>query len=265
MEIGINIYSGIDFKKQVELFKKHGVTRTFIGSKIPDFDEVMQLFRENGIVCETIHAPYDRINDMWNDDDDGAGDDMLQSLKLCVDRCVKYGIDTVVVHVSSGRPMPEITERGAQRYDKFVSYAKSRNVAVAFENLRYFENLKFLMDRYDDAVFCWDNGHASCYTYDVDYMKIYSGRVGAIHIHDNRCIKDSDEHLLPFDGKINMESVAASLAKSGYNGTLMLEITKNARVDSESVYAGMSDEEYFERAVKSAKKLADMVERNKTV
>lgn len=259
MQIGINIYSGIDFKKQVQLFKKYGIQRTFVGSKICDFDNVMKLFKENGIVCETLHAPYDKINDMWQDEPE-QGNEMLNRLKDGVDKCVQYGIDTIVVHVSSGRPMPEITKRGIARFDELFNYAKSKGVTVALENLRYYENLSFLMDKYKDVTFCWDNGHENCYTADLDFVKIYGERLSAIHINDNRGIMDADDHLLPFDGNIDFEVVAKKLFDIGYEGTLMLEVTKNASIDGEMVYNAMTDEEYFERAVSAAGKLAEMVD-----
>lgn len=259
MEIGINIYSGIDFKKQVQLFKKYGIHRTFAGSGISDFDNTMKLFKENGIVCETLHAPYDKINDMWSDDFE-AGDEMLKRLKNGVDRCAKYGIGIIVVHVSSGRPMPEITKSGIARFDELFNYAKSKGVTVALENLRYYENLSHLMDKYKDVTFCWDNGHESCYTAGLDFIEIYGQRLSAIHINDNRGVADADDHLLPFDGNIDFEVVAKKLADIGYKGTLMLEVTKNVSIDGKMVYSNMTDEEYFERAVSAAARVSELVE-----
>ncbi|MEE0411185.1 MAG: hypothetical protein UD759_10440, partial [Clostridia bacterium] len=82
--IGIAIYSGVDFKKQAEYFKKLGVTSTFIGSETADFDGVVTTFADNGIVCESLHAPYKNINDMWSSDETVA-QTMLGRLKDSVD------------------------------------------------------------------------------------------------------------------------------------------------------------------------------------
>ena len=262
MEIGVSIFRGVDIDKQVECFKKLGVTRTFLASYAEDFDYAMQAFNKNGIICETLHAPFEKINDMWGDDEEAAKN-ILDRLKDSVDKCVKYNVPISVDHVSSGRPMPEITEKGVKRYEELFRYAKERGVKIALENLRYLENLQYFMDRYEDVGFCWDNGHEYCRAKGIRYMDHFGKRLIALHIHDNRCEMDTDDHLLPFDGNIDFETVAKDIADSGYEGSLMLEIGKLVSVDGKRVYENLSDEEYIKRAVDSARKVADMVEKYK--
>jgi len=91
-------------------------------------------------------------------------------------------------------------------------------------------------------------------------MDLYGDRLSALHIHDNRCGVDTDDHLLPFDGNIDFSVIAKNIADSGYKGTLMLEVAKNVIVNGKEPYKHITDEEYIERAVASAKKLADMIE-----
>ncbi len=69
MRIGINIFGGVETEVMVECFKKFGVDRTFLMSEKTDFEKAIQLFSENGIICESLHAPFNKINDMWRDDD----------------------------------------------------------------------------------------------------------------------------------------------------------------------------------------------------
>lgn len=258
MEIGMCIFSGISYEKQIECFKKEGINRTFITSELPDFHEVIKAFQENGIICETLHSPFNRINDMWKDDE--SGDAMLKRLFDCVDKCAQYSIPTMILHVSSGRPMPEITEAGNKRFGQLMEYAKEKNVNVAFENLRYLENLQHNMERYPEAFFCWDSGHENCYTSGIRYVPMYKNRIGALHIHDNACVADSDDHLLPFDGNIDFEAVAKDLAESGYEGTLMLEISKESKRNGEKIYENVSPEEYVKKAANAARKLVSMIE-----
>ena len=259
MEIGISVFNGMDISSIVENLKKSGVNRTFIKSDAPNFDNVMKLLHENNIICESLHAPYNRINNMWSEDDEAANE-ILNRLIDSVDKCAKYNIPATVVHVSSGRPMPEINEKGIKRYEYLFNYANERGVIVALENLRYLENLDFLMNKYNTPAFCWDNGHEYCYTKGVKYLDLYANRLCILHIHDNRCGVDTDDHLLPFEGSIDFDEVAKDLAKSGYKGTLMLEIGKNISVDGKKVYETLSDEDYISRAAESAKRLAHMVE-----
>ena len=89
-------------------------------------------------------------------------------------------------------------------------------------------------------------------------MDMFGNRVSALHIHDNRCIENADDHLLPFDGNIDFKEVAKTLAKSGFEGTLMLEVGKDVKAGGEKFY-NMSDDEYVSRAVNSLCKLEELV------
>lgn len=259
MEIGMCIFSGVSPEKMVECFHKFGVTRTFIGSENPDIEKIMSLFRENHIICETLHAPFNGINDMWSRDEE-KGAAMLARLIDGVDKCEAYGVPVLITHVSSGRPMPEITPEGEKRYQYLVDYAKKKGVTIAFENLRYMENLRHILEICPDGRCCWDSGHENCYTPGEEYLPLFGEKLVALHIHDNRGVSDADDHVLPFDGAIDMEELARKLAANGYCGTLMLEITKNAHFDGQPLYAHLSDEEYIQKAVTVARKLADSVE-----
>ena len=94
MNIGMNIFYKVPVKKQVELFHRYGVDRTFWSSEKPDFEEDMRLFRENGIICETLHAPYRGINAFWGEDEEAAQAMMLR-LKDCIDKCARRIADMV--------------------------------------------------------------------------------------------------------------------------------------------------------------------------
>lgn len=258
MEIGISVFSGIAFEKLVECYKANGVKRTFLCSDEPDIDSQIACLHQNGIICETLHAPFDHINDMWKEED--AGEVMLNRLMQAVQLCSKHHIPVVVVHTSSGRPMPAMTDIGFARYRKLVTYAAEQHVQIAFENLRYLENTAQLLRRNPEAGFCWDSGHASCFTPQEQFLPLYGDRLIALHISDNLCRYDSDDHLLPFDGNIAMEEVAKAIADSGYRGTLMLEVGKKAQKEQTPLYASLTDDAFIKRAVQAAKKLAAMVE-----
>ena len=263
MEIGMGIYAGIPWEKQVELFQKLGITRTFIASETENFDRVMELFRQKGIRCETLHAPYDRINDLWGEDE-AAADRMLTRLKDGVDKCHRYDIGVLIVHLSSGRPMPAFHDRGLHRFEELFRYAGEKGVVPALENQRYLGNLAYFMDRYQSPGFCWDCGHEYGFSKGIGFPELFGHRAVALHIHDNRCGDNTDDHLIPFDGKIDFESIARRLAQSGYRGTLMLEIGKEVSPGGVPVYAHLTDEEYVRRAAEAARRLARMVEDNRT-
>ncbi|MBQ8892796.1 MAG: sugar phosphate isomerase/epimerase [Clostridia bacterium] len=258
MEIGINIFDGISHEKQAEIFEKLGVKRTFIASETPDFGAVVALYRSHGVEVEAVHAPYNGINAMWGEEEEAA-QKMLARLKDSIDKCAVHGIPVSVVHLSSGRPMPQINERGEHRYKELFDYAVQKGVTVALENQRYKENLCYFLEKYQSPGFCWDCGHEYGVTGRVGFMKMFGHRLAALHIHDNRCGVDTDDHLLPFDGNIDFEEVANLLAESGYQGTLMLEVGKLASIDGKPVYAHLSDEEYIQKAAEAARKIAQKI------
>lgn len=258
MELGIGILDRISIKDQVKYFKKYGIFRTFIGSEHADFEMAMQLFKENGIICETLHAPFDKINDIWGEDEVAARK-MINRLKDSIDKCEKNSIPVSVVHLSSGRPMPEINETGVSRFEEVFEYANKKGVIIALENQRYKENIEFFMKKYKTPGFCWDVGHEYCFSKGIRFMELFGDRLCALHIHDNRCGTDTDDHLLPFDGNIDFEEVAKAIAKSGYKGTVMLELNRFALVEGKKIYEDLDDEEYVKRAADSARKLSDMI------
>ena len=128
-------------------------------------------------------------------------------------------------------------------------------MTIAFENLKYTENLKYLMSLIPDAKFCWDCGHEYSRLVDEKPMPLFKDRLAALHIHDN-FIK-TDNHLIPFTGKVDFDYVGRELAVSGFNGTLMLEILygKNEQSSTEPTY-----EDFAIKAKRAAEKIIDIVE-----
>lgn len=257
MKVGIGLYGNADYMEDIKALKGAGIDKTFISSENLHFDEVMQAFKENGITCETLHAPFDKINDMYKEE---GGDEMLARLKDGVDKCAKYDIPVLIVHLSSGRPMPEINELGEKRFKALFDYADEKGVIIAIENQRYRENIEYFMGKYKNLKFCWDNGHEATFSDGVKFMPLFGDRLVALHIHDNECGVDTDNHVLPFDGNIDFEEVAKILAENGYTGTLMLEVSKGSDFEGVKIYENLTNDEFVKKAAESVRKLSDMVE-----
>ena len=177
-------------------------------------------------------------------------EDSYECLKDAIDKCSKNNIPVVIVHLSSGMPMPQMNEKGIKRFEEIFDYADERNVKIALENQRYLENLEYFLNKYPNTGFCWDTGHefALSTNADVKYMERFGKRTVALHIHDNRCEFNKDDHLIPYDGGIDFDYVAKAISQSGYSGTLMLEIGKNTQMDDVKTYENISSEEFIKRA-----------------
>ena len=253
MRIGINLYSKWPFAEVIEAFQENNIDRTFVCIEHPQFEEVMKALEKTDIVVENFHAPFKSHNDIWYEGK--AGDEVLQRLCNGIDCCVKYGVKLMVGHVSNSRPMPPISEIGLKRFDNFMEYAKEKGITVAFESHRYLENVKFMMDRYPEAGFCYDNCHEYAFTPGVKYMPEWGERLVATHISDNEQVCDKDMHMLPFDGNINFSEVAEEIAKCGRDVTLMFEV----KPDNHEKYANVSINEYYKEATKRLKRLEEMV------
>ncbi len=260
MEIGINLFcyrneGEISLNRQIELMQKNGFTHTFIMSDSPEVcDENIKKIKDGGITIDTLHAPFHHINDMWKEGD--AGEDMLKVLLDGVDKCSRYGIPTLVSHLSSKSPAPPITDVGKARFFKLLDYAKEKGVKIAFENQRVMGNISVMLEERPDATFCWDVGHEGCFTPGREFMPFFGSRLAALHIHDNMGVYDSDDHMIPFDGKLDYSRVAKHIKAADYQGTVMLELF----CSHSNLYNNITDEEYYKRGADSAKRLAKIIE-----
>ena len=256
MKIGMNIFDGISFDIQPTLFREAGISSTFLYSELKNFDKVTEDFLGKGIAVESLHAPFSNINDIWLEGE--AGEVSLARLMDSVDKCARYNIPVSVVHTSSGWEIPEgVTETGICRYERLFEYADKRGVTIAVENLRRPDIFDYFMKNYN-VGFCWDCGHENCFTEGVRFMRDYGERAVALHIHDNMCDRGVDNHLLPFDGKIDFGLVAYELADKVYGGTLMLEISKNSKKNGIAIYESLTDEQFIMIAKQAAERLGAM-------
>ena len=90
-------------------------------------------------------------------------------------------------------------------------------------------------------------------------MPLFKDKLVALHVHDN-FIK-TDDHLIPFMGKVDFDHVGRELAESGFDGTLMLEILygRNELSSTEPTY-----KDFAIKAKMAAEKVIDIVERYKS-
>ena len=72
------------------------------------------------------------------------------------------------------------------------------------------------------AGICLDMGHAALMGDLADAIEIVSGEMVTTHVHDNRGRRD--DHLVPFDGRLDWATGLMSLQKVGYEGALVFEL-----------------------------------------
>jgi sugar phosphate isomerase/epimerase len=73
-----------------------------------------------------------------------------------------------------------------------------------------------------DLGICMDVGHAFLLGDAAEAVEMASGHLITTHLHDNA--RQSDDHLVPFQGAIDWPGAVMAFEKIGYDGVLMFEV-----------------------------------------
>jgi len=259
-EIGINMTcdEGLRTVEYIQRAAAHGFNTLFTDLPDPKHAELIaNTLASCGMRYETIHAPFSHINDIWLQGE--GGDAMFAELMSTVDRCRQVEVPIAVIHLSSGKTPPPISDVGYGRYTRLVEHAAKQGVKIAFENQRKPEYLEWAFRIFRNAPhvgFCYDCGHEGCFTPGVQFMPLYGDKLLCTHVHDNDCLQDHDLHMLPFDGRIDFGRVARQIRESGYKGPLTLEI----HAQNSGKYDFMTMQIFLERAAMAIKRFRSMVD-----
>lgn len=194
---------------------------------------------------------------------------VINQLKLCG----KNNVPIAIMHTTHGSPtdfaLPP-SKQGLKNFYRILDAAKQNNVKIALENVDLYsiKHLYYLLNHVKDENlgFCYDIGHHHLYNPKTDLLKKYGNRLLAIHLHDN--LMDwypgydytRDLHLLPFDGKINFETVCKKLKRENYKGIIMLEIHKKA-FGKPQMYENINYLEYLKIAYDRTTKISNLIKK----
>jgi sugar phosphate isomerase/epimerase len=95
---------------------------------------------------------------------------------------------------------------------------------------------------------CLDTGHAFLQGDLADAIDVVSGDLVTTHIHDNK--GKADDHLVPFDGRIDWPTTLMTLQKVGYEGVYMLELA-NRSTPADVLRKTVEARRRFEQTVES--------------
>lgn len=173
------------------------------------FDEVVAA----GLTVNTAHFPQDQIAHMWREGETG---DLLEAeLITALREAGERGVAHMVVHTTRKIETPEPNEIGLRRFAHAAEAAEKYGVNVALENTRFLRYNQYLYDRIDSPQlrFCFDCGHANCFTPGEDPLALFGDRIVTTHLHDNH--GEKDEHLLIGEGTIDLRRIFLRLAQLG--------------------------------------------------
>ena len=232
MKCGIYTWFGyvLPFEEKLKLIRNAGFDTvcTWWDDLFAEIDGVKEehfaLAARAGLFLEHTHLPYFGCDALWFDG--GDSDDLQKKYATGVAGAGKSGIGTVVMHpfertVPAGGSLAVFMERMRRIGD----CAAQNGVRLAVENLTDAAGLKRVLEELWENPFvglCFDTGHnhVECPN-DFSLLQRFSGRVFALHVHDNHGVED--EHILPYDGTVNWRAFLPALEDTGFSGSLMLE------------------------------------------
>lgn len=232
--------------QKAEAIKKAGFSHTFLwwGKDDDNRFEQVRVCEKTGLEIETAHTSFKNINSMWLDGIEG--EEITDYLVKSVYEAKEFSIPVLIVHLSSSFTPPPFNNIGLSRYTRITQASQKSGVLIAFENLRRVDYLDFIMENISDESkkFCFDCGHEFLYNEGKGVLEKYAPILTSLHLHDNN--GTGDDHLLPFDGKINWailcERIARARKISGFDFPVTLEVMK---ANSEPDFT----QKAFERAV----------------
>jgi len=101
-----------------------------------DPEDIPKIIRDNGLLIDYAHAPYQSINDIWYE---SKSENIESLLRASIDYCARHRIPILVTHLTKGFRIKQATDHGIRILRSLVAYAKDRNVAIAAENNKFDE------------------------------------------------------------------------------------------------------------------------------
>ncbi|MBR0534890.1 MAG: sugar phosphate isomerase/epimerase [Clostridia bacterium] len=278
--LSTNSTFGIPESEQVRLFRKIGFEgfNVLWGYMMDDVVEACaRVAREENMIFQSIHAPWNMCQAMWDESRQDEAREGIEQLKHCLDLCKKYGVPIMVCHVYVGFDEEyKANELGVKNYGEIIRHAEKLGIKIAFENTEGIVYLKAVLDSFKDSPavgFCWDSGHEMCYNFSENLLAEYGDRLIATHINDNLGVKDfggkitwhDDLHLLPFDGIADWDELTQRIADCGYGDILTFELNIKSKPNrhENDKYDNMPLEEYLSEAYARACRIAMMIQKKR--
>ena len=165
-----------------------------------------------GLSVRTAHFPTYDTPSLWLEGERGDAYEraLIDALKECGERRIRH----LVVHTTKKLVTPPPNATGARRMTRAAEAAEKYGVDIALENTRFLAYNQYLYDHVPSGRlrFCFDCGHANCFTPGEDPLGRFGDRLVTMHLHDNHGAAAGDEHLRPGEGEIDFERLSARLS-----------------------------------------------------
>ena len=219
----------MDYNFGMDWSRKNGVFGPDRGAFLTD---VLREADRLGASFVQAHAP------MGKPIERGAYHDEFVEMNLrCIEACAVLGIDRLVIHsgYEMGISKEECFARNRDFFLELLPAAEGAGVNILVENFNkmcvdgmyWIDNapdLRALIDLVDHPFFhaVWDAGHANMQDMPQhEALRIVGSHVMALHVQDN--MGDTDAHMAPFFGTLNLDSLMRGLSDIGYRGYFTFE------------------------------------------
>ncbi len=194
---------------------------------------MLKMLNDHGICAGSFHAEFGEHVDL-SAESPVARQQAVDLLTHEAEVALGINVQTVIAH-SAGRKDPYHPSRSAnlrKGLETLAAAAEKLAVTYMIENMppdhAYGVDAALLATDIQSIGsqhlgLCFDTGHAHMRNPDVAMqLKSTDGFVHYLHVHDND--GTDDQHLLPFGGKIDWQSVGQVIGDIKYDGTICLEV-----------------------------------------
>ena len=100
-------------------------------------EEQLEYARSIGMNVVFVHLGYRRINEIWDTVlDEKIVDELVEAYINDLKMCNKYGVDLVIMHLTSKFEAPKYNEKGLERLRRIIKVAEELGIKIAFEILK---------------------------------------------------------------------------------------------------------------------------------
>jgi sugar phosphate isomerase/epimerase len=196
--------------------------------------------KETGLALHGIHAPIvESMNggDKWGAvisnavGDNAKRQSAVREADTALNIARQLGGEVLVVHLGTPTVQGGENNRTAafRSVEDICRLAEPVGIKVALElipnPLSDAASLVTILDRDLDFTrtgICLDFGHAFLMGDVPDAIETVAEHLVTTHVHDNA--GKTDDHLVPFEGRINWDMALMTMQKVGYDGTYLMEL-----------------------------------------
>jgi len=218
--------------------------------------------KDTGLALHGIHAPIVESMDAtgkWGPAISNAVTDTakrqaaVREADTALNIARELGAGVFVVHLGTPTAQGGENSRTAafRSVEDICRLAEPIDIRVALElmpnPLSDASQLVAMLDRdleFPKAGICLDFGHAFLMGDVADQIETVAEHLVTTHVHDNGGKKD--DHLVPFQGRINWDMALMTMQKVGYDGTYMMELA-NLSTPAEVLQKAQAARKRFEK------------------